>query len=153
GHFHGDAIITTIYEGTSEIQASFALKEMGKGALFTVLDGVRAELTNTRAECKDLVAKLSKGIDQIGGAVPALMSDPQYALLNAKRVCEMVIDVVVSAELLMQAGCPDEKFAEEKLALATTFINRRMLMVELNAARIATGDASRIKRYDRILGL
>ena len=81
------------------------------------------------------------------------MSDPQYALLNAKRLCEMVIDVVVAAELLMQAGAPDSKLADEKLALATTFINRRMLMVELNSERVATGDASRIKRYDKILGL
>ena len=28
-----------------------------------------------------------------------------------------------------------------------------MLAVEMNARRIASGDASRIKRYDRILGL
>jgi hypothetical protein len=39
-----DSLIMTIYEGTSEIQASFALKEMGKGALGVVLNEVRAEL-------------------------------------------------------------------------------------------------------------
>ena len=38
GHYHSDSIITTIYEGTSEIQASFALKEMSKGALFAALE-------------------------------------------------------------------------------------------------------------------
>jgi alkylation response protein AidB-like acyl-CoA dehydrogenase len=153
GHFHEDAIITTIYEGTSEIQASFALKEMSKGALLTVLEDARKELGGCRKECGELVTKVCGGIDHITAAVPALMSDPQYALLNAKRLCEMVIDVVVSAELLLQAGTPDPELADEKLALATTFINRRMLMVELNAERIATGDASRIKRYDKILGL
>jgi alkylation response protein AidB-like acyl-CoA dehydrogenase len=31
GKLHADAIITTIYEGTSQIQVSFALKEVGKG--------------------------------------------------------------------------------------------------------------------------
>ena len=76
------------------------------------------------------------------------MGDPQYALLNAKRVCEMVIDVVVGAELLFQAG-----IGEGKLELAASFIHRRMLAVEMNARRISSGDASRIKRYDRILGL
>jgi alkylation response protein AidB-like acyl-CoA dehydrogenase len=30
---HADSLIMTVYEGTSEIQASFALREMGKGAL------------------------------------------------------------------------------------------------------------------------
>jgi hypothetical protein len=76
------------------------------------------------------------------------MGDPQYALLNAKRVCEMVIYVIISAELLMQAS-----FVPEKRELAASFIHRHMLAVEMNARRISSGDASRIKRYDRILGL
>ena len=60
----------------------------------------------------------------------------------------MVIDVVVGSELLFQAG-----IGEGKLELAGSFIHRRMLAVEENARRISSGDASRIKRYDRILGL
>jgi hypothetical protein len=76
------------------------------------------------------------------------MDDPQYALLNAKRVCEMVIDVVVGAELLAQADV-----GHGKLELAHSFINRHMVAVEMNARRISSGDASRIKRYDKILGL
>lgn len=76
------------------------------------------------------------------------LSDPQYALLNARRVCEMMVDVMVSAELLLQAP-----LAPEKIELAKSFILRRMLMVEMNARRIATGDASRTKNCDRILGL
>jgi hypothetical protein len=76
------------------------------------------------------------------------MGDPQYALLNAKRICEMVIDVVVAAELLMQAD-----LSEEKHVLAASFVHRRMPAVEMNARRISSGDASRIKKYDQILGL
>ena len=41
---HADSLIMTIYEGTSEIQASFALKEMGKGALAVVFKELRTEL-------------------------------------------------------------------------------------------------------------
>jgi hypothetical protein len=37
--------------------------------------------------------------------------------------------------------------------LGTAFINRRMPVVEMNTRRISSGDASRIKRYDRILRL
>ena len=149
GHYHSDSIITTIYEGTSEIQASFALKEMGKGALFATLDSLRAELEPLRPAYPDLVALVCDAIDRwIHPSMPALMGDPQYALLNAKRVCEMVIDVVVAAELLMQSGLSDEK-----RDLAASFIHRHMLAVEMNARRISSGDASRIKRYDRIIGL
>ncbi len=148
GHYHSDSIITTIYEGTSEVQASFALKEMSKGALFTTLENLRNDLQTITDRYPDDVRQLSSGIGWINASVQALMVDPQYALLNAKRVCEMVIDVVVGAELLFQAD-----HAEGKKELAESFIHRHMMAVEMNARRIASGDASRIKQYDRILGL
>jgi len=148
GHYHSDSIITTIYEGTSEIQASFALKEMAKGALFTALEQTRAELEHLRQEFPEPVEQVCVGIHWITEAVSSLLADPQYALLNAKRICKMVVDVVIAAELLLQAN-----LSEAKRELATTFIHRRMLAVEMNARRIRAGDASRIKRYDRILGL
>jgi hypothetical protein len=148
-HYHSDSIITTIYEGTSEIQASFALKEMSKGALFTTLERIRDEIEPLRAQFPELVGQVCDAIDKwINQSLPALMGDPQYALLNAKGVCEMVIDVFVAGEMLLQA-----RTDETKQALAHSFINRRMLAVEMNARRIASGDASRIKRYDQILQL
>ncbi len=148
GHYHSDSIITTIYEGTSEIQASFALKEMGKGALFATMESIRTDLESLVDRHTDLVKEVTGGIQAINDSAAALMGDPQYALLNAKRICEMVIDVVVGAELLHQAD-----HAPGKLELAASFIHRHMPAVEINARRIASGDASRIKRYDRILGL
>ncbi len=148
GHHHSDSIITTIYEGTSEIQASFALKEMGKGALFATLEATRTELETLSESYPDLVRMVTEGLKWIDISVPALMGDPQYALLNAKRVSEMVIDVVVSAELLMQGAV-----SEEKRELAAAFIHRHMMNVEMNGRRISSGDASRIKSYDKILGL
>src|SRR5262249_59305306 len=102
GHYHSDSIITTIYEGTSEIQASFALKEMAKGALFATLETIDEELAAVKGH-PDLAQLVSDGVKTIRDSVAHLMGDPQYALLNAKRVAEMVIDVVVSAELLCEA--------------------------------------------------
>lgn len=148
GQYHCDSIITTIYEGTSEIQASFALKEMSKGAIFTALEEVGAELASLGDRHPDLVAQVRAGMEWISTSLTALMADPRYALLNAKRLCEMVIDVIVASELLQQAVHDDEK-----LVLATTFIQRRMLAVEMGARRIGSGDASRLQGYDRILGL
>lgn len=148
GHYHSDSIITTIYEGTSEIQASFALKEMAKGALFAALDETKAQLEGLREQFPDLAGRVLEGIGHITATTEALMGDPQYALLNAKRVSEMVIDVVTSAELLLQA-----QHAAVKADVAGSFIRRHMPAVEMNARRIRSGDATRIKRYDRILGL
>jgi alkylation response protein AidB-like acyl-CoA dehydrogenase len=148
GQYHNDSIITTIYEGTSEIQASFALKEMAKGALVTTLDDTKAQLAALEGDLHDLGERVNAGIDAINASIAALLGDFDYALLNAKRISQMVIDVVVSAELLQEATESDEKSD-----LATAFINRHMLRVEMNAKRISSGDASRIKRYNAILGL
>jgi hypothetical protein len=149
GQYHCDSIITTIYEGTSEIQASFALKEIGKGALFTAFDGLREELTAVTDEPRaPLASRLMEGIEWIERSLPALTDDPRYALLNAKRLCQMVIDVICGAELLAQGG-----IHRDKLALAETFVNRHSLNLEAHARRISSGDASRLARYDRILGL
>jgi alkylation response protein AidB-like acyl-CoA dehydrogenase len=148
GQFHCDSIITTIYEGTSEIQASFALKEMAKGALTTSLIETRDHLEPLREKFPDLVELVCGGIDAINECLPALMTDIDYAMLNAKRISEMVIDVLISNELLHQA-----EYADDKRELANSFIHRHMLAVEMKSKRISTGDASRIKRYNAILNL
>ena len=76
------------------------------------------------------------------------MGDPSYALLHAKRICDMVIDVVVSVEFLQQAN---HSAGENRLAQA--YIERQMLVVEMNAKRISTGDATLLANIDKILGI
>ncbi|MGH7805538.1 MAG: acyl-CoA dehydrogenase family protein [Candidatus Binatia bacterium] len=148
GHYHSDSIITTIYEGTSEIQASFALKEMSKGALFALLDELKTELEALRASYAELVGRVLQGIEWINQSLPALMGDPRYALLHAKRICDMVIDVVVSVEFLQQA-----KHSPAESLLAEAYIERQMLVVEMNAKRISSGDATLLENIDKILGI
>ncbi len=148
GQFHSDSIITTIYEGTSEIQASFALREMAKGALFTVLADLRANLERLRSRFPEQSAQLEGGIAQLEATLPSLLGDPAYALLNAKRVSEMVITVVVGVELLEQAV-----LSPERTVLASAYINRKILEVDMHARRIQSGDVTRLERYDKILGL
>jgi hypothetical protein len=97
GQYLSDSIITTIYEGTSEIQASFALKEMSKGALFAALDAVSTAIDLRRDAHAPLVDQVHQGIDWIHKSLSAVMGDPRYALLNAKRLCDMVIDVLVAS--------------------------------------------------------
>jgi len=59
-----------------------------------------------------------------------------------------VIDVVVAAELLFQAEVLPNKFE-----LAASFIHRNMLVVDMHAKRIQSGDVSRLERYNKIIGL
>lgn len=148
-HLHADGMITTIYEGTSEIQVSFALKEMAKGALLVVFDELRKELDALSGTALDpFAAKLRTGIEQTLQASGALAQDPSYALLSARCLADSVSDLVVGTELLRQAHVEPRR-----LDLAASWVNRKSLEVEANARRIAEGDVSRVDRCERIIAL
>ena len=77
GRLHLDGIITTIYEGTSEIQVSFALKEIGRGALQVVFEQLERELeTMTEAPLREFADKVRAGIAAINEASASLIADP-----------------------------------------------------------------------------
>ncbi len=148
GKYHADSLIMTIYEGTSEIQASLALKEVGKGALAVVFEQVRGELAEmqsdpNRAALAKRVVEMTHRIDQ---SASVLFSDLSYALLRSKLLAEMVIDVAASTELLHQAGADPSR-----LDLAEAFIVRRALEIDHAGRRIEENAEGRLERDERVL--
>ncbi|HSJ97200.1 MAG TPA: acyl-CoA dehydrogenase family protein, partial [Myxococcota bacterium] len=145
---HADSLIMTVYEGTSEIQASFALREMGKGALGIVVAEMRRELGAMKSD--ERRAELAKLVDatvsRIEECALLLFSDLGYALLRAKMIAEMVIDVLAAAELLRQVGTDPAR-----LDLAEAFVRRRMVEAEAKARRIRENHKGRLERDERIL--
>jgi len=149
GKLHNDAIITTIYEGTSEIQVSFALKEIGKGALLVVFEQLEEELKSfSDPELQPYAEKVLHGMNLILEASGALMEDFSYALMSAQSLAEIVSSVIVGAELLKQAQAD-----ESRLDLAASWINRRMVDLDARCQRIKEGSADRVQRCDKILDL
>ena len=149
GKLHSDAIITTIYEGTSEIQVSFALKEIGKGALAGVFEALEEELDSFEdAALREYADKVRHGMKLILDASSALMADFAYALMSARSLAEVVIGVIVGAELLKQAEADPKRFD-----LAASWINRRMVDLESRTQRIKEGTHDRLDRADKIIDL
>ncbi|HKC50811.1 MAG TPA: acyl-CoA dehydrogenase family protein [Myxococcota bacterium] len=149
GKLHLDGIVTTIYEGTSEIQVSFALKEIGKGALGIVFEELRKELGALASPVlAPFAARVIAGIERIEASSHALLSDFGYALLSARAVAEMVIAVIVASELLRQAD-----HAPQRIELAARWIHVKMLELEAQARRVIEGDAGRIERCEKIVRL
>jgi alkylation response protein AidB-like acyl-CoA dehydrogenase len=149
GKLHLDGIITTIYEGTSEIQVSFALKEIGKGALNIVFDELRGELKEfEQGPLAQTAAKVMSGIERIEGTTSALASDFSYALLCSRSVAEMVITVIVGSELIAQAAA-----SPERTVLAESWVDRKLLELEMHAERVASGGVERIERCEKIVAL
>jgi hypothetical protein len=147
GKLHNDGIITTIYEGTSEIQVSFALKEIGKGALAIVFDEIRTEVASIKNEAlAPLGQRLLHGVDQILDSASALGSDMSYALLSAQSLAENVISVISGTELLKQADA-----MPSRIPVAATWIERRMNDLEARTARIRSGKADLVKRCEDVI--
>jgi hypothetical protein len=145
---HADSLIMTVYEGTSEIQASFALREIGKGALGVVFKEIRAELTTLSDD--PLLAPLAKQVEHMAKCVEesmgVLFSDLSYALLRAKLLTEMVIDVIASSELLQQV------IAEpERLDIAEAFITRASIKADHTRRRIAENQEGLLERDARLV--
>jgi hypothetical protein len=148
GKYHADSLIMTVYEGTSEIQASFALREIGKGALHVVFGQIREELAEmqndaARAPLAKKVVEMTHRVDQAAGV---LFEDISYALMRAKLMAQMVIDVAAATELLHQAGAD-----AQRLDLAEAFILRRALDTEHAARRIEENAEGRAERDARVL--
>jgi alkylation response protein AidB-like acyl-CoA dehydrogenase len=145
---HADSLILTVYEGTSEIQASFALREMGKGGLAVALAQIKDELGSMAADPKR--AALAKLVDtslgRIEDAAHVLFSDLSYALLRAKMIAEMLINAKAASELLRQVGAD-----ATRTDLAEAFIRRRVIESEAMARRIEQNHSGRVERDTRIL--
>ncbi len=149
GRLHLDGIITTIYEGTSEIQISFALREIGKGALTIVFEELESDLSKLGdPRLGEFAAKVREGIERINETSVALLQDFNYALLCARPVAEMVIDVIVGTELLRQADAAPERFD-----LAASWVNRKSVELEMRARRVSEGGVERIERCEHIIEL
>ena len=147
GKYHADSLIMTVYEGTSEIQASFALREMGRGALAVVFGEVRAELEEMTDPARaELAGRVREAIVSIEETLQVLFSDISYALLRAKLMAEMVIVVIAASELLKQAGADPSR-----IDLASAFVRRRMIDVDSKSRRIRLNAEGRLERDARLL--
>jgi alkylation response protein AidB-like acyl-CoA dehydrogenase len=145
---HADSLIMTVYEGTSEIQASFALREMGKGGLAVVFKEIRSELAAMADD--PLLAGLAKRVEgmaeRVEESMGVMFSDINYALLRAKLLTEMVIDVIASCELLQQVVAD-----RDRLDLAESFIARHTIKADYLSRRIAENADGLLERDARLI--
>jgi hypothetical protein len=126
---------------------SFALKEIGKGALGVVFDEAARELAELTAPPYAAYAeRVRGGIQRILESAPALLKDARYALLSAQSLAEVVISVIVATELLRQAKLDPRRFD-----VAASWIERRMVDVEARTSRIRSGSVDLLERCERMI--
>jgi len=102
-----DARITTIYEGTSQLQVVAAIRNVGSGAFLTTMRD-RAQLS-VKPELEYLKGTLEKMTEQYAKTVEKVneFNDNEYFDFHARRMVEMAANVLIGFLLLYDANRSD----------------------------------------------
>jgi len=158
-----DARITTIYEGTSQLQIVAAVRGVASGTAEKFI----AELADQqfRPELNDLLEKLGKGTEQLKKAVGFIKENGnEYMDLYGRALVDIAIDLIIGYLLCGQAVSKVEMLAEggddgqtvtmsqRKAVVARRHITRSSPKISAATELICSGDKSTFTQYDTIVG-
>jgi len=155
-----DARITTIYEGTSQLQVVAAVRGVCSGTAEKFI----AELAEKDydSQLKDLLEKLSAGTEQLKNAVAFVKENGnEYMDLYGKALVDIAIDLINGFLFCSQAGTKvDMQLAgdssasvkERKAIIARRYITRNAPKIASLAELICAGDKSTFTKYEAMIG-
>ncbi|MBN2477018.1 MAG: acyl-CoA dehydrogenase family protein [Pirellulales bacterium] len=142
-----DARITTIYEGTSQLQVVAAVRGVSSGSFETWTadydakqydDPLLEELKQNLLEGKQRVLEAIQFVKQRGAS---------YLDLSGRRLVDSAIAVIIG-HLFLTQGAANER----KKHVARRFIRREMPVLRTNCEQILSGDTSPIEQYELLAG-
>jgi hypothetical protein len=145
--YQRDARITTLYEGTSQLQVVAAIKGITSGTYFTYLESFENKKYDD-AKLSELQKVLLRGREELQSAVEfAKTQSAAYLDLIARRLVDAAIAVLVGHYLLGQAA-KDER----KAKVAEYFVAKNESFVTMNCERVKQGNTLVIKDYELLAG-
>jgi 3-(methylthio)propanoyl-CoA dehydrogenase len=142
-----DARITTIYEGTSQLQVVAAVRGVSSGALETWVepheavqysDAVLVELKAKLVEAKARLLEVIQFVKTRGTA---------YLDLSGRRLVDAAI-VIVVGHLLLGQGAKDDR----KKRVARRYLQRELPVLHMNCEQTMAGDMTPLEEYALLAG-
>jgi len=147
GRYLRDARITTIYEGTSQLQIVAAIRGVTSGT-FEQYAAELEEKNYDDAALAELKQKLVAAKQTILEAIQFVKTQSNsYVDLHARRLVDSAIAVIVGHLLLDQATADDRK-----KVVARRFITSRLPEINKNCEVVRSGDATPIDEYELLAG-
>lgn len=142
-----DSRITTIYEGTSQLQIV--------PAVGSVVNGVARDLLTTLLdrdwpdEIKPLADRVRGGIDDLTAAIEHVKAEPDanYRRLYARALVDMAIDLIVGALF-----CDQATSSERKRVVAEHWIGTKMPEVHMLRERVCSGEQLVLTEFETLAG-
>ncbi|HPP51997.1 MAG TPA: acyl-CoA dehydrogenase family protein [Thermoguttaceae bacterium] len=142
-----DARITTIYEGTSQLQIVAAVRGVSSGAFETLATEWEARSYEDPL-LQELQRQLVEGRQRVVEAIQAIKQKPSsYLDLSGRRLVDSAIIVLVGHLLLDQARSNDRK-----KRVARRFISSQMALLRAYCQTILDGDMAPVEEYDLLAG-
>jgi len=163
-----DARITTIYEGTSQLQIIAAVRGVCSGTAEKFLEELAGQ--SYESEVKDLLEKLAEGTEQLKNAVAFVKEQgAEYMDLYGRGLVDMAIDLIngylfcgqASTKVDMEVprfsdgGQSDNgsvPMKERKAKIARRYITKNSPKIAALAELICTGDKSTFSDYEALIG-
>ncbi len=145
--FLRDSRITTIYEGTSQLQVVAAEKGVTSGVFIGWVephekkqydDPELAEMRDRLVEARERIQEATKFAKGLGGA---------FVQLSGRKLVDAAIAVMIGHLFLGQA----EK-NERKKIVARRFLHRELPVVRMNCEVVCSGDAAAYEQYALLAG-
>jgi alkylation response protein AidB-like acyl-CoA dehydrogenase len=142
-----DARITTIYEGTSQLQVVAAVRGVTSGALdaWTEAWDKKEYADPLLAELKQLLIDGKRRVLEAVQFVKA--KSVSYLDLSGRRLVDSAIMIVIGHLLLGQAVV-----SPRKRRVATRFIRREMPLLRMNCEQVLSGDTTPMDEYAELAG-
>ena len=142
-----DARITTIYEGTSQLQVVAAVRGVASGAfehwtaewdVRTYDDPLLMQLRDQLVEAKNKVLEAVRYVKT---------QSTQYLDLAGRRLVDSAIAVIIG-HLLLGQGAVNQR----KKVVARRFIAQQLPVLQTNCAQVLSGDMSPLTEYEVLAG-
>jgi alkylation response protein AidB-like acyl-CoA dehydrogenase len=155
-----DARITTIYEGTSQLQIVAAVRGVCSGTAEKFIAELAAK--DYQPQLKDLLEKLSMGMEQLKNAVAFVKENGnEYMDLYGRALVDIAIDLINGFLFCSQAGTnvdmqvagdSSASMKERKAIIARRYITRNAPKIASLAELICAGDKSTFTKYEAMIG-
>ncbi len=142
-----DARITTIYEGTSQLQIVAAIRGVTAGPLKQYLDEFEAKEVDDPL-LKELKEALVASREELFEAIAFLKTKSgMYVELVARQLVDSAIDLIIGHLFIRQANAGDRKKRVAKL-----FLDRNLPKITMRCRQITSGNTQTIDEYELIAG-
>ena len=142
-----DSRITTIYEGTSQLQVLAAVAGMTSGTCMTVLDGLLDR--DWPQEVAPLVGQVREGMELLQQAIDFIKDQAgnTYRNLYARKLVDIGVYLVVASLF-----CDQGTASETKLAVAKYWLAWRLPEIRMLVEQICSGEQSVVTDFEALAG-